>query len=99
MLLLTKVLTMSKRAKLIFVSATTVLGGLAFYDSYKCYKRLRKPLNSNCLFPKREFIYITHDYFREPIKDFLNKFFEEETLIYSMLYNLKKKLTFTKVGQ
>lgn len=46
-----------------------------------------------------EYIYVPHDYFREPVKDFLNELFQEETMIYSVLYNLKKRFTFTKVGR
>jgi hypothetical protein len=74
--------------------------GFTAYDSYKCVKILRKPLNTGFLNKsgRCEIIYIKHDYFREPVKDFLNEFFEEETLIYSLIYNIKRKLTFTKVG-
>lgn len=44
------------------------------------------------------YIYIKHDPFREPVKDFLAEIgFREETLIYSFLHNIKRKLTFTKV--
>lgn len=79
------------------LGASTVLG-LAIYDGYHCVKRLRKPLNTKFMTRRCEYIYLPHDYFREPVKDFLNKLFQEETMIYSALYNLKKRLTFTKVG-
>lgn len=80
------------------IGASAALG-LIVYESYKCAKILRKPLNTNFMSRRCEFIYIKHDYFREPVRDFLNELFQEETLIYSVLYNLKKKFTFTKVGQ
>lgn len=89
---------MSRRTKLAVLGASAVFG-LVAYDSYRCVQRLRKPLNTNFLNRRCEFIYIPHNYLREPVKDFLNEFFEEETMIYSVLYNLKKKLTFTKVNE
>lgn len=89
---------MSKRVKLVAGCIGTVVLGLAVYDGSLCVQRLRKPLSTNFLNKRCEFIYISHDYFREPVKDLLNKLFQEETLIYSILYNIKKRLTFTKVG-
>lgn len=89
---------MSRRVKIAVGCLGTVVLGLAVHDGYKCAQRLRKPLSTNFLNKRCEFIYIPHDYFREPVKDFLNKLFQEETLIYSVLYNLKKRLTFTKVS-
>lgn len=80
------------------LGASTVLG-LAIYDSYRCLGRLRKPLNTKFMTRRCEYIYVPHDFFREPVKDFLNELFQEETMIYSVLYNLKKRLTFTKVGR
>lgn len=88
---------MSRRSKLLVLGASAVLG-LAVYDGIKCVQLLRKPLNTNFLNRRCEYIYIPHNYLREPVKDFLNEFFEEETMIYSALYNMKKKLTFTKVN-
>lgn len=88
---------MSKRIKLAATGVTVIAFGCVVYDGYRCVQRLRKPLNTNFLNRRSEYIFINHDYFREPVKDFLNELFQEETLIYSILYNLKKKLTFTKV--
>jgi len=69
------------------------------YEYSEACRVLRKPLNTNCLFDNRsEWIYIKHNYLREPVRDLLNEFFEEETKIYSFLYNLKKRMTFTKVS-
>lgn len=82
----------------------SILGGSTFiswtiYETVEAYNFLRKPLNTNCLFSnKSEWIYIKHNFLREPVRDFLNEFFEEETKIYSFLYNLKKSMTFTKVS-
>ncbi|CRL02310.1 CLUMA_CG015381, isoform A [Clunio marinus] len=78
------------------LGASTLIG-LAFYDSYRCVQRLRRPLNTNFLTKRCEYIYIKHNYLREPVKDILNELFQEETMIYSVLYNIKKKLTFTKI--
>ena len=89
---------MSKRMKLAVAGVSAATLGFVIYDSYRCVQRLRKPLNTNFLTRRCEYIYIPHDYFREPVKDFLNELFQEETFIYSLLYNLKKKLTFTKVS-
>lgn len=88
----------SQRVKLVVGCLGTVVLGFAAYDGYRLVQRLRKPLSTNFLNKRCEFIYIPHDYFREPVKDLLNELFQEETLIYSVLYNLKKKLTFTKVS-
>lgn len=80
------------------LGASAVIG-ISVFESYKCIKRLRRPLNIKFMNRRCEYIYIPHDYFREPVKDFLNELFQEETMIYSILYNLKRKLTFTNVGQ
>lgn len=90
---------MSKRVKLVALGATAVLGIAAVYDGIKLVEKLRQPLNTRLLEKHCEYIYIKHNYFREPVKDFLNEFFQEETLIYSIIYNLKRKLIFTKVSQ
>lgn len=89
---------MSKRLKFAVKGLGCAVLGCVIYDVNRCIKRLRKPLSTNFMNRRCEFIYIKHDYFREPVKDFLNKLFQEETRIYSVLYNLKKKLTFTKVN-
>lgn len=68
------------------------------WTSYDINRRLRKPLK-NCLGNRAEYIFLKHNYFQEPVRDFLNEFFEEETKIYSFLYNVKKMLTFTKVNK
>ena len=70
---------------------------MVVWTSYDINQRLRKPLSTNFLNSRAEFIFIPHNYFQEPVADFLNELFEEETKIYSFLYNIKKKLTFTKV--
>lgn len=94
----------NSRTKTLF-KLCSVLGGSSFlswtiWESYQAYKFLRKPLNTRCMFGNRaEWIYIKHNYLREPVRDFLNEFFEEETKIYSFLYNLKKSMTFTKVSR
>lgn len=88
---------MSKRIKFVLTSASAITLSYAIYDSYRCVQRLRKPLSTKFLSRRCEFIYIPRDFFREPVKDFLNEFFREETRIYSFLYNLKRTLTFTKV--
>lgn len=77
----------------VFIGSTASL----VWTSHDISARLRKPLSTNFLSSKSEFIFIQHNYFQEPVRDFLNEFFEEETKIYSFLYNVKKKLTFTKV--
>jgi len=83
---------------------TGIIGGSTLiswtlYEGCETYKLLRKPLNTNCLgLNSSKFIYLKHNFLREPVRDFLNEFFEEETKIYSFLYNLKAKLTFTKVS-
>lgn len=89
---------LSNRVKFAVSGASALALGFVVYDSYRCVQRLRKPLNTKFLSQRCEYIYIPHDYFREPVKDFLNELFGEETFIYSVLYNLKRKLTFTKVS-
>lgn len=85
--------------KLCSVLSGGILISYTFYETSEVYKFLRKPLNTNCLFSNRsEWIYIKHNYLRDPVRDFLNEFFEEETKIYSFLYNLRKRMTFTKVS-
>jgi hypothetical protein len=66
------------------------------WTSYDLNRRLRKEL-TNDFKNRAEFIYIPRDFTREPVRDILNEFFEEETKIYSFLYNIKRSLTFTKV--
>lgn len=77
---------------------STSLIAWTIYESIETYRVLRKPLSTNCCNKKVEWVYVKHNYLREPFRDFLNEFFREETKIYSFLYNLKKKLTFTKVS-
>jgi hypothetical protein len=81
-------------------SGISVFIGSSASIAWTCHdinRRLRKPLSTNFLSSRAEFIYIPHNFFNEPVRDFLNEFFEEETKIYSFLYNVKKMLTFTKV--
>lgn len=88
-----------KILKLCSVLSGGILISYTVYESNEVYKFLRKPLNTNCLFSNRsEWIYIKHNYLRDPVRDLLNEFFEEETKIYSFLYNLRKRMTFTKVS-
>lgn len=79
------------------ISVAIGTSSLVVWTSYDINRRLRKPLSTNFLSSRAEFIYIPHNFLQEPVRDFLNEFFEEETKIYSFLYNVKKKLTFTKV--
>lgn len=90
---------MSKRVKLVALGAAAVVGIAAVYDCIKLEEKLRKPLSINFMSRKCEYIYLKHNYLREPVKDFLNEFFPEETMIHSVLYNIKRKLTFTKVSE
>ena len=88
---------MSQRVKLVIVGSATILTSWAIYESYQINQKMRKPLNTKFLDRRCQFIYIDRNYLREPVKDFMTEIFHEETLIHSFLYNIKKKLTFTKV--
>lgn len=47
---------------------------------------------------RSEFIYIKHDFFRDPVKDVFNEFFQDdEPKINGFLYNMRKKLKLTKL--
>jgi hypothetical protein len=94
---------MNTRSRYILKWSSIITGSsfisYTFYQYSEASKFLRKPLNTKCLFGNRsEWIYIKHNYLREPVRDLLNELFEEETKIYSFLYNLKKRLTFSKVS-
>lgn len=73
---------------------------LLTYEIYSSIESIKGLVNTRVLEkrPSCCYIYIKHDYFREPVKDFLTELgFREETLLYSFLHNIKRKLTFTKV--
>lgn len=90
--------TVKRLYKTFGLTAAIALSSWTCYESYMAVKTLRRPLNLNVLSHRKcEFIYIQHDYFRQPVQDFLNELFKEETKIYAFLYNLRRKLTFTKV--
>jgi hypothetical protein len=93
---------MNTRVKFILKWSTVISSSAiltyTLYEANDCIERLRKPLNTNFLFKKCEFIYIDHNYLREPVKDLWNEFFEEEAAIYSYFNNLKRKFSFTKVN-
>lgn len=91
---------MSRRLKYAIIGSSALLATWAIYDGYQAVQKLRKPLNSSFLSRKSEFIYISRDYFREPVKDLLTSSrstFDEESLIATFLYNVKNRLSFTKV--
>lgn len=92
---------MSRRVKYIVIGGSTLLATWAIYDGYQTVQKLRKPLNSSFLSRKSEFIYISRDYFREPVKDLLTTSSSSysESLIDTFLYNVKNKLSFTKVSK
>lgn len=89
---------MSKRVKLIVLGATAVVVGVVAFESLQTIKVLRKPLDTKVLERRQKFIYIDRNYFREPVKDFMTEMFQEETLLHTLLYNVKRKLSFTKVN-
>lgn len=92
---------MSRRGKYLIIGSSALLTTWAIYDGYQCIQKLRKPLNSGVLSRKSEFIYISRDYFREPVRDLFTtsgSTFDDESLIATFIYNVKKKLSFTKVG-
>lgn len=92
---------MSRRVKYLIIGSSALLTTWAIYDGYQLVQKLRKPLNSGVLSRKSEFIYISRDYFREPVRDLFTSSgstFDDESLVATFIYNVTKKLSFTKVG-
>lgn len=90
---------MTRVKKYLGIVGTSAIFGLVLNESINCVQRIRKPLNLRVLDKRSDcYIYIKRDYFREPVKDIFLEIFQEETLLYNLLYNIKKKLTFTKVN-
>lgn len=49
---------MPKYKRLLGIAGASTVLGIAIYDSYRCLQFLRKPLSSNFMSKKSEYIYI-----------------------------------------